>query len=532
MSPTKSVSQSRYNRDDFLVEAPPSAASSSSSSSRQSESSPSISTFPLRSQTLTSKTTDASDPSSSTPPPRRPALTSSHSSPSLTPFTASSPTKSMKRAWQPSTPTKRALIGSVESRKKGEGRVDCGMGLGGRGAEGAERGLSELYVSHERAEAESALATTGKKQEAKKGWGGTVLSSAVTAGVYGAALGLTAYRLLSNKPDPAQGEETAPPANDQNDQAESPSEVFTETDGDSEHTSRDLVMSSHSPSEALPLSPRENGLDPDRELQVETQTFIATTETALIEVSPLAPEPAPSLSVELLPPPAYEETEGKKKDLKDDWEELDEEVVTPSSSKASTLRLNPFPSPARSSPASRRKKAKRTRTVQGRLHQSASSARSSPVHAIEDDLFSGATWTPTTSLTNDTATLSPRKPAKSEAGMTSFINLENEDDEEDEDDDMTLRLDTMAVRLKELILEGQRALEIEPVRQPEAAEGSDNWSASISGVVTPIKSGHSTPAVNGRHEKAGSAGEVSVSERRRSRIPVRSGSVTIGLNMV
>ncbi|RSH95054.1 hypothetical protein EHS25_000140 [Saitozyma podzolica] len=100
----------------------------------------------------------------------------------------------MKRQWQPLVA---APLTHVDSRSSA-GKLTAV----GDVREELERDLSTMYVTSERAGSPDKTI----RARGKKGWTGSIVSGAVsgavTAGVYGAALGLTAYRLWSSRGDP------------------------------------------------------------------------------------------------------------------------------------------------------------------------------------------------------------------------------------------------------------------------------------------------------------------------------------------
>ncbi|KAK8844142.1 hypothetical protein IAR55_006936 [Kwoniella newhampshirensis] len=457
-----------------------------------------------------------------TPPRTRPRPTSRHSSsPSLTPFSASSPSPSIKRAWQPSTPTRKSSVGVVESRKKGQGKVELlGPDLGGR----VERELSELYVTHDRAAAEYSAMRSSKKNT-KPSWGGMVVSSAVTAGVYGAALGLTAYRLLSNTSDrpqvvePSPGEEqVGQPTED----VQRGSDILAASSNDGE----DLGQISNNDVSRQDVG-RQCGTTTDFDFDC-TSTPPLHVENQLAHGSQPPPREPVAVPVDLPPPPAYEETEGKGKSSgKDDWEEVDEEIVTPSSSRACTLRANPSESIRR-----RRRKTIKGRASRAKVHRPTTSM--SEIDIEYDSIFSDPKRPRTSGAMATPRSVSASFAGEQEARTVIVAGQDNKGEDEDEDE-VTVRLDMMAARLKDLILEGQRALETTPssgtsrslaVDRGESQSGSHN----DLGAQTPTASGQNSPAHGGEHRKVASSGEGQ--QRTMSRIPVRSGSVGIGLSKI
>ncbi|KAK4689380.1 hypothetical protein P7C73_g741, partial [Tremellales sp. Uapishka_1] len=223
-----------------------------------------------------------------------------------------------KRQWQPSEAT--PLTGMIEN-KSTEGVV-LGIERSGRGV--AERGLSELYVRDERAIDDNDR--PHKKSKTTRGWGGSIIHGAMSATVFSAALGLTAYRLWTTRNEPSESDSAS---------------TSTSTAGPS-----------------IP-NPQRSTAGPNHGRD---------------------------------PPPTYQAA------VEDSWEEMEDEIMTPSTSTHSTI-----------------------------LHKPALPSKHKPRSAV-----------------------SPRK-----ARPTTPVPAPASDSDSES---LVSRLDTMASRVQELIEEGQRAL--------------------------------------------------------------------------
>ncbi|WWC72910.1 uncharacterized protein I206_106874 [Kwoniella pini CBS 10737] len=417
----------------------------------------------------------------------------SNSAPSLTHWVGTS-NGQIKRSWNPSTSPCIPII-SIEG-KNIIGKLDKGKSKSTE----IEQGLSQIYVTHEKQEAEECSyksmqrrspikrtivlhdghvaherridttddgAITNVEEEGsniisqtkdaplsnpkRQSWGSSLFGSAVNVGVFGAALGLTAYRLISNQPSSSTTNERPIPDSMDRDiaiddgQYSVPFEIHERTEED---------LTGPSPKGMSPCiveaSPRDLNLD-----QVQpNEPHI-----------PVIQNLSSNMNTESLPPPAYEETENKGivKSLENnkEWEDLDlleeEQIITPTSSKMSTLK-------SRSSQYSlstirrRNNNRKRKKLLKNELsfdHSSiiTSSISSTPIieiHNLNDNTIDK----------NLNKSISVNQFEGEEGMNAQNQNNENDDDDDDDDDDeMISRLDFMSCRLSKLIAEGKKALE-------------------------------------------------------------------------
>ncbi|ORY24206.1 hypothetical protein BCR39DRAFT_547532 [Naematelia encephala] len=325
------------------------------------------------------------------PPRPSPPSTSTPSTSAKSPLSRDKP----KLVWRPTGGG--AVTGGVDG-KVGRGKV---TGVGQVGEE-IERELSTLYVSNERNVGEMREIRERKivgdmrdasERERKKSWGESLVKTAVDAGVLGAALGLTAYRLVT----PKKVEETS--------KVSSESSRRSSSSSASRHSSRS--------------------------------------------------SPPKSVLVDLLPPPAYEEYPRSirgERDVEDteSWTDMNEEIITPSQSRASTQRGNHH------SPGSHRHRRKRSRAKSTKL----TSMKSMPSFEIHLDPQPPSSVI-SLSTSNDLP-LSNDEFLDEGLGPTLCGGGNPEEDKgNDWGNEMGERLDAMSNTLRHLVEEGQKALEAE-----------------------------------------------------------------------
>ncbi|WVR08879.1 hypothetical protein IAU60_005938 [Kwoniella sp. DSM 27419] len=451
--------------------------------------------------------------------PQRFSAPRSHSAPVLGPWTAT-PTSELKRAWHISPSSLAVPIVGVDGRTS-EGRMD-GLGASeastgsspgkgkGKGKE-VERGLSELYITHERAQVAAAIGkqrlSPGKRlprgttqtqddppepseppassspapvppdiardgdpprpTPTKRGWGSTLVGGALSAGVLGAALGLTAYRLISNKGtvadhggDVVTVTASSTPTGDDHSAAQSQSAM----DGDAAHV---------------------NGDESTERVAPDFVQRVNTTVTPLPRSSPV------NLPADLPPPPAYEETEAKADVAKGEWEESTEadsaDMLQAAGPRAKQLK-KAYRYPRRSGTStSQRSKSGKPRKV----HSDRLGASHRPLPLVSS--------VPASDIPSD------HEP---------FLLGEGEDDEVD--DAMMARLDSMSARLSLLISEGHKALQSEtgPARDPHGNP------SSLTRDVESVSTASATHDLDEDQPAAADDGWVPNKGRRDSRIPL------------
>ncbi|WVW79577.1 hypothetical protein I302_101546 [Kwoniella bestiolae CBS 10118] len=564
---------------------------------------------------------------------QRPARTTrSHSFPSLTHWIGT-PEGGLKRNWIPSTSPGGAII-CLED-KKGVGRVDKGKGKD----VGVEEGLSQLYVTHEKHEASSSPIppnqrrrspfkknliipptprevtrdqdpeqtipinsptksilstverTKDQNQNQRNSWGSGLFGSVVTAGVFGAALGLTAYRLLANQPSPTLAQFQDGPARGEqggDGQAGRIGEEQEEADhkgDDEEGPTSKLQEGQQQEGRALgvPTRPTEDArhVNQDRhEPQIAEASTTAALENAIANPT-ITPYVSPSQGQEepveiaqqpisnLPPPPAYEETERTRRGSRiKEWEDIDDHLLTPSSSSVSTLRskpsmyLSPSPSPSakakrRRAPQPRMRRSKSSRNA-WLFHHPLSDSRSLPSIEIyhpslsDDEIRSSGSTDIMSCVNSPVGQFSASHPTSSSDNtqkmeLASNSQAENEvvasaiiadgeaaDDEEDDKDtnEMISRLDSMSIQLAALIEEGKKALETTPGLGTTPGWEDELESEGGRDLFTPSPSPSPGPVSGHNHKSNG--GEISIGDisenrtekklRRKSQIPMRVGS--------
>ncbi|WWD06959.1 hypothetical protein V865_005056 [Kwoniella europaea PYCC6329] len=473
-------------------------------------------------------------PSTTSQKQKRIQATRSHSSPSLTHWIGT-PEGGMKRSWIPST-SPGVAITCVED-KKGVGKVDKGKG---RDA-GVEEGLSQLYVTHERQEISSTSCTSNarrrspikkiiviqsndpqlepelepipnedgnastdevpKAQTQRNSWGSSLVGSVVTAGVFGAALGLTAYRLLANQPQPKVGndEDNREAQLDQN-SVQNCVEIEIETS-----SSEEVQVPSNEEESLQNRSTLANAIlhreDTEDEEEIDQTTQDQTQQQHQYSSDTDAPEhvgPSSLLSKhddqdqiaqdpisDLPPPPAYEETVQRDAKVKE-WEdvEIDNHLVTPSAKvsalrpKASSMFLSPSSSPSPKSRRNRPARVRRSRSSRNGwiCNHPLSDSRSLPsieiYHPTLDDediesTFSGSPDVKVkTSVKSPSTDVSPDNEGdfKLLRDRSDDVNGQKEECEADDEQSnaMISRLDSMSLQLTALIEEGKKALESTP----------------------------------------------------------------------
>ncbi|OCF40407.1 hypothetical protein I317_05774 [Kwoniella heveanensis CBS 569] len=537
-------------------------------------------------------------------PSRKPFMAPrSHSAPSLTPWTGT-PSKGMKRSWNPATAVEacvrvenKKMEGVLSPVKRGVGADLKGKGKGkGVGVvsemDDVEKGLSELYVSHERSRAsykkernrrsndhqaavtKARSVNQGRDQEiarpaksgemsaapgqcaregvglitgegnfnqgadtvevarkdmqsagdTKKSWRRSIVGGAYNAGVLGAALGLTAYRLMSNR-----GLSTLTPTSTPVDRAGSGDDPdLTIIEPSVDHTS----STSHSgtsragterstvgsqPHEAQ-VSAELEGAEIESRSQAGASSIcghdevLAGLDCVALEVDAGVSSIVPveggtdsfslrrAVEQDLPPPPAYEESVSRESTVKGEWEELDEHLVTPANSRMATLNLKHHSSSRRlyqlslSSPSSstRRKfKVKSRSPACGSRSMglyrplSSSSTRSRPTVEIEDQHQEPAHMA--TELFENGKGNKDALPISQEDRTIPHIHSRNrnEGDKEsisdisdpyegrvDGPNEMMARLDSMSARLEQLINEGKKALESTGLGLPRTGTGT------------------------------------------------------------
>ncbi|WVQ92999.1 hypothetical protein IAU59_000062 [Kwoniella sp. CBS 9459] len=583
---SSSSSVSNVEQDIFDPRSPTTGAATSSAQQRALRRNRTVSTKPGPRRNMDNATSipaglaidtkikDENDRDSSNPgPSRNPFIAPrSHSAPSLTPWTGT-PSKGMKRSWNPATgveacvkvenrkmegvlsPVKRST-GVGDTKGKGKGK-NTGVGVE---VDGVEKGLSDLYISHERSRASqrernrnaqdpatpakarskdsckkridqplssgsvnqerppaglvaarrrdsedvrvSALPErqeASSSEEVKRSWRSSIVGGAYNAGVFGAALGLTAYRLITSQgvssPVQQSHDGLLGPADDDDQSEPHPSSIETEA----EVRGPPGPMSQHDALGGEQISLREE-IALGRDQTGETETALSD-ETPRIQEADLN-EHADRLSSssmeaqidtqrpmehDLPPPPAYEETVGRSREstLKSEWEEFDEHLVTPSSSRTATLnhpkhrasnkglyQLS-YPSSSSSLSGSSRRKHKIRPRLSARSIRSLgiyrplslSSANSMPTIEIEDqdpsDLaveIPGGTNETTIHDSERYLNVNLNRNDHQQDGGPQISNIRYEGDV-DEQDEMLARLDSMSARLEELIMEGRKALQ-------------------------------------------------------------------------
>ncbi|WVQ63698.1 uncharacterized protein L199_001851 [Kwoniella botswanensis] len=481
---------------------------------------------------MTSPPSQGGSGPSTTQKQKRIQATRSHSSPSLTHWIGT-PEGGMKRRWIPSSSP--GVATTCVEDKKGVGKVDKGKGKD----TGVEEGLSQLYVTHEKQELSSTSSTSNArrrspikkstviqsdepqlepglepipKQDAsviadelpraqtqRNSWGSSLVGSVVTAGVFGAALGLTAYRLLANQPQSKVGndEDNGEARLDQY-SVQNCVEIEIET------SSSEEVQVPNNEDESLQntltfanaILRREDiedveASDQTTQDQIQRQhQYSSDTET------PEHVGPSPLLSKhddqdqiaqdpvsDLPPPPAYEETVQRDAKVKE-WEdvEIDDHLVTPSSSKISTLRskassmfLSPSCSPSPKSRRNRHARIRRSRSSRNgwMYNHPLSDSRSLPSIEIYrptlDDEEIESTFSGSPNVKMKTGVKSPSTDESRDNEGDLKLLRDRDDDikgqkEEGEEDDeqsseMISRLDSMSLQLTALIEEGKKALE-------------------------------------------------------------------------
>ncbi|WWC63828.1 uncharacterized protein I303_106433 [Kwoniella dejecticola CBS 10117] len=530
-----------------------------------------ISFDPNSTSTSTSTLDTQANPGPSTS--KRMQASRSHSAPSLTHWVGT-PDGPIKRSWNPSTSPCIPII-SVEG-KIGVATIDKGKGKGkGKAKEsGIEEELSQLYVTHERQEAEAeaqaqAQASSSKSAHTRRSpvknsinlergtpskllgapssvipgtsengatnanasvissqtedlpegsrgkrrsWGSSLVGSAVSVGVFGAALGLTAYRLISNQPSSS----LSPTRPEVQGAISAASEV-----------ERDSTISG--PTDAAPVqgqSQRSDAIEENSLPRIATTGEEAagrcrstTNRQQPPTSSPMSHDRAQGGQIpvqevpisrdddtrrriaDLQPPPTYEETERLREGRAHvassvnpnpkEWEDLvdidigaEERHDTVPLSRVSpliprTIKGRPStysllcrysPSPKSKSNARRNNRIRRSRSSRkgmlfGHSHsQSISLSSTSSMPSIEiyhdgSDLF-------TANLEHSgLKTQQGYEPQQDGVGQAEDVNRVNQEGEKEEDkheDEMISRLDSMSSRLASLIEEGRKALESTP----------------------------------------------------------------------
>ncbi|WVF65313.1 hypothetical protein IAT40_000039 [Kwoniella sp. CBS 6097] len=356
---------------------------------------------------------------------------------------------------------------------------------------------------------------SGPAGETKRSWRRSIVGGAYNAGVLGAALGLTAYRLISNRgiTTPVNQVEDAAAAIPSTETDAQPRACHPSSQPDDE---RAAEQAPHDSGSGLELGSRggpneaagdstvdiETATGPDEREQAQINTGGQTSRTELVNdhydarylastVSHLPAQVQSRVEHNLPPPPAYEETVGRETTLKGAWEDLDDEcLVTPSSSRMATLNFKHQPcnrgpyrlssssssyalSTSRSSPRTRKYKvkprlsARALRNLGIYHHLSLSSSRSMPTIEIEDqDQDRDQHLNISGSFTSSIAAKDIETSKQARDLNPIARHIENEDDDlmdpvanGEGPDAMMTRLDSMSARLEELISQGKKALE-------------------------------------------------------------------------
>ncbi|WWC98179.1 hypothetical protein V866_005070 [Kwoniella sp. B9012] len=530
-------------------------------------------------------------PSTTSQKQKRIQATRSHSSPSLTHWIGT-PEGGMKRSWIPYV-SPGVAITCVED-KKGVGKVDKGKGKD----TGVEEGLSQLYVTHEKQELSSTSSTSNARRRSpikkiiviqsndpqpqpgsesipnedgnaitdevpkaktqRNSWGSSLVGSVVTAGVFGAALGLTAYRLLANQPQPKVGndEDNGEARLDQN-SIQNCVEIEIET------SSSEEVPVQNNEEESLQIkltfanaTQHKGDIEAVEEIDQTTQDQIQRQHQYSGDTnSPEHVDPSSLLSKhddqdqiaqgpisDLPPPPAYEETVQRDTKVKE-WEdvEIDDHLVTPSSSKISTLRssassmfLSPSCSPSPKSRRNRHARIRRSRSSRNgwMYNYPLSDSRSLPSIEIyrpaldDEEIESTFSGSADVKVKTGVESLSTNESRDNEGDLKLLrdrdddIKGQKEEGEEDDEQssEMISRLDSMSLQLTALIEEGKKALKSTP-----GLGTTPGWEEE-GDLFTPSPKDRKNV---GDHELRESSRERNVSHkkmRRESKIPMRVGS--------
>ncbi|WWC91003.1 uncharacterized protein L201_005942 [Kwoniella dendrophila CBS 6074] len=526
-----------------------------------------------------------SGPSTST---HRISAARSHSSPSLTHWIGNS-NGQMKRSWNPSSSPCIPII-SIDEDKKGIGRLNKGKGKGKGKELDLEDGLSQLYVTHEKNQASSSSSAAAAAAEYKrrslspikktlalpqptssdisvsssqtstnisrqpsdsemqsqpqpqesskrKSWSSSVLGSAVSAGVFGAALGLTAYRLISNQPSSAIPNQQL-----------AAEEILNQdgtnlTDQDRDVQSEDREESNQPQQDERTIQerimPSENSIIDDTDLAI-TDNSLNMKEDEIPHIT--ASSDIQDIQIknpiinDLPPPPAYEETmksaASQNRETKE-WEDITEYLITPSSTRVSTIRSkvsysNISPSPCSKQKRKRNHQIRRTRSSRNGLlmfnQHPLSNSRSLPsieIHNIDDYDIHSDVETP----------INKHSPVPIVDGYPNMCEEGNEG-EQDQDhvndehtNEMISRLDSMSLQLTTLIEQGRKALETTPglgttpgwEDEIQHGDGKDLFSPSNSRVDDKSND-------NNTNIVADVEAKTEKNIRRKSQIPMKAGS--------
>ncbi|OCF78846.1 hypothetical protein I204_00790 [Kwoniella mangroviensis CBS 8886] len=522
-------------------------------------------------------------PSTTSQKQKRIQATRSHSSPSLTHWIGT-PEGGMKRSWIPSTSPGVAI--TCMEDKKGVGKVDKGKGKD----TGVEEGLSQLYVIHEKQELSSTSSTSNtrrrspikkfiviqsnesrtqsqpesglepipdkhgnviadevpKAQAQRNSWGSSLMGSVVTAGVFGAALGLTAYRLLANQQP--NGTSVSEVLRD----ADVPMEAEGIENGEAQiptDEEEQISRSTHQSQDEARISQEEEeaGLGHNGFLASDIDPDVARA-TASIPDHRIGEPVGNNVDIgqnpisDLPPPPAYEETVQTDSKVKE-WEdvEIDDHLVTPSSSKISTLRSKPssmFLSPS-SSPSPKPRRIRHARIRRSRSSRNGwmynhplSDSRSLPSIEIYrltlDDEEIESTFSASPNEIVKTRVKSPgtdetrdnEGDLKLSRDRSDDLNGQKEEGQADDErsSEMISRLDLMSLQLTALIEEGKKALESTPGTgtTPRWEEEGD--------LLTPSRKNRKNVGVDELRESNIDRSNTHKKTRRGSKIPMRVGS--------